>query len=120
MTDQVVTFPGFKGVGRIALLVKDGEVVGYAATDLGTMVRHSMEGDGYVITRWCNAPKWKRFTGKYSKQWYDVKTQDGKIYQHCWPNAGYMCLMDDSGTQWSEEDEIYFRRSIIHPMGGLQ
>lgn len=49
--------------------------------------------------------EWLPWDGKYAKQVYLVKTQDGKIYE-CWPNAGFMSSIDGSGKQFSPTDKI--------------
>ncbi|GAB2866116.1 hypothetical protein [Hymenobacter ruber] len=34
-------------------------------------------------------PAWLPFIGEYEKEFYDVRTTDGKEHLECWPNAGY-------------------------------
>lgn len=35
--------------------------------------------------------EWRPWTGNnYLKVWYDARATDGKIIEHCWPNAGYL------------------------------
>jgi hypothetical protein len=31
---------------------------------------------------------WKPFPGEYEKLWYDIKLNDGTVYENCYPNAG--------------------------------
>ena len=32
--------------------------------------------------------KWRKYNGDYSKIYYDIKTFDGEVFAHCYPNAG--------------------------------
>ena len=32
--------------------------------------------------------QWTPYEGEYSKEYYDVKTVDGSIFEQCYPNAG--------------------------------
>lgn len=32
--------------------------------------------------------KWEKYTGQYTKQFYDIRLTNGDIYLSCWPNAG--------------------------------
>lgn len=34
-----------------------------------------------------DAFEWHEYTGKYTKQYYDVKLWSGEVYEDCWPNA---------------------------------
>lgn len=49
-----------------------------------------------VATEKEDSEMWEKYTGKYSKVDYMVKTKNGDIYGPCWPNAGEFHLLDGS------------------------
>ena len=55
------------------------------------------------------------WNGEYEKKFYDVKTASGKIYKHCWPNAGKMNATDGTETSWTKSDCILVRISPDSP-----
>lgn len=57
--------------------------------------------------------EWRPWTGNnYLKVWYDAKATDGTIFEHCWPNAGY--LMSGS-CKFEGNKGIMCRVSATHP-----
>lgn len=32
--------------------------------------------------------EWAKYTGAYTKRFYDIKLHSGEVYEECWPNAG--------------------------------
>lgn len=33
---------------------------------------------------------WRKWNGRYQKEFYDVRTSHGEVFMNCWPNAGTM------------------------------
>lgn len=62
------------------------------------------------------ADEWKLFEGEYEKEWYDIKTMDGTIHKHCWPNAGFMNAVHSKDSPKFGVGECYYRLSITHPL----
>jgi hypothetical protein len=58
--------------------------------------------------------EFKPYKGHYHKTWYDIRTMQGEIVEHCWPNDGAMCCGD--GRMFTEADNIECRLSLTHPM----
>ena len=54
---------------------------------------------------------WIQWNGDYDKVFYDVRTKERRVYLHCWPNAGTLVCMVDSGTCFNVEDNVDIRLS---------
>lgn len=57
---------------------------------------------------------WKLFDANYEKEFYDVRLKDGTIVTHCWPNAGRMNDIHDTGRSWGY-GEVEISLSLTHP-----
>lgn len=55
-----------------------------------------------------NPRRFRRWHGTYRKEFYEVKLATGEVV-HCWPNAGRMIALDDSGREWAPSDNINVR-----------
>jgi len=55
-----------------------------------------------------NARRFRRWTGAYRKEFYEVRLKSGDIIE-CWPNAGRMVALDGSGREFKPEDKVAVR-----------
>ena len=42
----------------------------------------------------------RRWNGRYQKEFYDVRTPGGRVFLNCWPNAGMMNTTDGTDKHW--------------------
>lgn len=50
--------------------------------------------------------QWHKFTGRYTKRFYQVKLPSGEIVSNCWPNAGVIHV---NGVRYTPDDDIQIR-----------
>jgi hypothetical protein len=63
---------------------------------------------------------YKPYTGNYEKEWYAIKTKDGREFKSCWPNGGvFNCINPknpDAKMILVDEKDVLEYDIGIHPM----
>ena len=52
---------------------------------------------------------WMPYQGEYEKEFYDVRTADGREYAKCWPNDGDFFTSTKAKTVIPGDDVTHFR-----------
>lgn len=53
-----------------------------------------------------NNDGWFEYLSKYEKQACAIELKDGRIFNHCYPNAGQFHILDQTGIEPIDEDQV--------------